>query len=103
MDVLDFGRFEDLRRDLFLAIKRALARDGHCKSYEGQFSVVFPNYFESLDTEIRQAWTIRLDCYVIGPNRHYTWYGRSFAEALDAAESDVRRWIAQDSDDEDAA
>lgn len=85
-------RFVELRDELFTAIKDALAGDGHCKSYEGAFTVRLPNYHEQDD---QGAWQIALDCYVIGPNRHYYWNGDSFADALQQAEKDIRKWIAE--------
>ena len=41
---------------------------------------------------------IDLACYVIGPNRGYTWTGKSFAECLDQAKTDIRKWIKEDRD-----
>lgn len=87
-------RFHALRRDLFAAVERELAEDGHCKHYEGTFEVgySFPNYFEREDATAG-SWTIRLDCYVIGPNRHYEWAADTAEGVMDECEADVRDWL----------
>ena len=85
-------RFYALRGDLFDAIRFALSIDSHCKPYEGTFSLIFPNYFE-------EEFCIKLDCYVIGPSRGFSWYGNSFEECLDAAEPIIRSWIKESFDD----
>lgn len=96
MTVGQLDRFGALRADLFDEIRLRLALDGHCKSYEGTFSFVFPNYFDDRETErTREAWGIRLDCYVVGPSRHYDWWGVDFGHALQRCETDVRKWIAE--------
>jgi len=94
----DILRFLELRADLFTAIASQLREDGHCKSYEGAFTIRLPNYFDQADDE--EPWQITLDCYVIGPNRHYHWNGSTFKDALDACEMDVRAWITEVKDDE---
>lgn len=101
----DIDQFMALRADLFAAITKSLAEDGHCKSYEGAFRIQFPNYFESRQFEprvehLQKPWGILLDCYLIGPSRHYEWWGDTFAEALHAAEADVRAWIAEEAEEE---
>lgn len=94
-------RLVDLRARLFDAIRRALEIDSHCKSYEGAFRVGLPNYFESLEGR-RSEWVVELDCYVIGPNRHYQWAGETFMDAVLAAERDIDGWIAEfDAEDDD--
>ena len=85
-------KLERLRADLFFAIREAVAKSGHCKSYEGTFSVVFPNAFEE---EGRDAWGLGLDCYVIGPSRHYVWRGATLKECVDQADEEVREWMAE--------
>lgn len=79
-----------LRADLFAALKVALEADGHCKHYEGAFTIRFPNYFEQGEAD---AWQVTLDCYKIGPNRHYEWSGNTASEAIVKAEKDIRQWI----------
>lgn len=89
-------RLMGLRLKLFDAIGRALAEDGHCKSYEGTFSIRCPNYFEHIGKEVGDAfWAVGLDCYVVGPSRHYEWTGRTLTEAVSKAESDVMGWIEE--------
>ena len=58
--------------------------------YEGEFSIVFPNYFGNI------PWIIKLSCYVLGPARHYDWGGDSFEECLDKAEKDIDQWIKEE-------
>lgn len=92
-------RFLKLRQFTFNAIERALKRDGHHKSYEGSFLIAFPNYFQrNNDSEWVDSyrWGIELDCYVLGPNRHYNWYGKTFKEALEKAEKDLFEWVAEE-------
>lgn len=88
-------RFLAIRAELFAAIEKALAKDGHCKSYEGAFSIAWPNYFDDHSTDPYDRWAIRLNCYVVGPSRHYEWRGMTFENALEKCESDVRAWIAE--------
>lgn len=90
-------RFESLRKELFAAIGESLEEDGHCKSYEGHFRIEasLPNYFEEKD-KYPALWSLVLNCYVVGPHRHYVWEGNSFDECLRKAEIDIRAWIAGD-------
>ena len=93
----EWHRFVSLREDLLAAIRVHLQRNGHCKPYEGTFTLELPNVF-------RSECVIKLSCYVIGPSRHYVWTGPTFAAALEQCERDVRQWIAADREyqDEDA-
>jgi len=88
----ELARFLALRVELFDAIRVSLEEDGHCKSYEGLFNICFPNYFDHRSGDA-ESWGITLDCYLIGPNRHYTWSGATFADVLERCETDVRAWI----------
>ena len=93
----DYNRFLMLRKRLFKQIEKQLEEDGHCKPYEGLFtiSIEFNDYFEQEDnkSEIKR-WTISLDLYLIAPNgRHHLWTGKTFKEALDACEKDINTWI----------
>jgi hypothetical protein len=101
MNIDQLERFQDLRNDLFDVIRQLLARDGHCKHYEGTFRIQFPSYFATRpDVDDPQPWAVFLDCYVIGPHRHYEWWGETFAEALNAAEADIRAWMHEALEDE---
>lgn len=95
MSAEDYARFEQLRADLFDVIRQCLDRDGHCKSYEGRFTIQLPDYF------VNEQWAIRLDCYVIGPSRHYEWWGETFADVLSKAETDIRAWMHEALEDEE--
>lgn len=89
----DLMRFAQLRGELFAFIGMALKENGHCKSYEGAMQIGFPDYFSADDDG---AWSVSLDCYVIGPSRHYTWTGKNFTEALDKAEKEIRGWFGDE-------
>jgi hypothetical protein len=93
MNMLDMERFLQLRDELFVAIGHELSIDSHCKTYEGSMSIVWPCYFED-------GFVIKLDCYVVGPSRHYDWSGETFEEALDKAEKDIREWIKESLEDD---
>lgn len=97
-----WARFVALRAELFQAIAKSLEEDGHCKSYEGAFEIHVPNYFEETAAagehgwHREDTWGIELHCYLVGPNRHYRWSGRTFEQALKKAEIDLRNWINDD-------
>lgn len=97
MTALQMARLADLRADLFVELGELLALDDHCKHYEGAFSVHFPNYFEARAGE-GNGWQITLDCYLVGPSRHYEWSGDTFGDALERCERDVRKWINESAD-----
>ena len=78
------------------AVHAALLEDGHCKSYEGTVSVIYPSFFEMQD---KPQVTLQLDCYVLGPGRSKTWSGTSIQACIDEAVADVRRWIEEDNED----
>jgi hypothetical protein len=94
MTAQEAARFDTLRTRLYDAIGHALEQDGHCKSYEGEWEVTlcFPNYWNKND---QPSVSLKLHCYVVGPSRHYEWDGKTFTEALDAAEVDVMSWIEE--------
>lgn len=88
-------QFELLRARTFEGIKKALAIDSYCKSYEGAFEVLqlYTDYFEDNNAIAAPEVIIRLHCYVLGPARHYEWKGKTFEEALAKAEYDISDWI----------
>lgn len=97
----DLARFARLVDTLDRYIRESLAEDGHCKPYEGSWRLNMPSYFERTtapDTPwlwVRDGWSIELDCYLIGPHRHYEWNAPTLSEALAMAEAEVTRWIAE--------
>lgn len=96
-------RFQTLRQRVIKAIAEELQEDSYCKSYEGTFEIVtcYPNYFEDEIGECRpKAYCIRLHCYVLGPNRHYEWFGSTLGEALDDAERDINQWFIEETSDD---
>lgn len=86
-------RFIQFRKRYLKAIERALEKDDHHKSYEGQMlvEVYWPDYFhdnEMLPSEV----VLKIDCYVLGPNRSYVYHGNTLGECLDKAEVDLVQW-----------
>ena len=80
-----------LQKRVFKQIKKCLEGSSTYKSYEGQFSIVFPNYFK--EEEDTDRFILKLDLYIFGPCRHYSWDGNSLMEAIDKAEKDIDEWI----------
>lgn len=78
------------------AIDKSLKEDGHCKSYEGAMRIGarFPDFFDHKE-ELPQ-WIIELDCYVVGPSRHYKWWDSSLSGVISKAEKEIRQWIQDD-------
>lgn len=91
--------FLELRKRLFKAIDEYFSDpdgDGACKSYEGTFEIEvgYPDYFEDENaSKGPDFYMIKLHCYVIGPNRHYEWKGKTLAEALHKCKNDIDDWI----------
>lgn len=87
-------RLAALRERLCLAIHRAIARDGHHKSYEGHMEVELPDAFGG-------RCSAQLHCYVIGPSRHYGWMAERLHDLVNMMERDIDQWIHEaDEDDE---
>jgi len=87
--------FKRLRQYVFAAVKRELAIDSGCKSYEGHMAIQFPHYFMEntfVPEQKSDNWCVQLDCYVLGPSRHYHWCGRTLGEAVTKARSEIEGW-----------
>lgn len=94
----DFERFHRLREKTFAGIGKALSENGgYGKSYEGAFEVIqeYSCFYDDVDAMRTPIVRIKLHCYILGPARHYEWSGRTFEEALDKAEADIDKWIAE--------
>lgn len=91
-------KIDALRRLVFAGIDVALAEDGHHKSYEGTIGVetVWPSRFEQDQTE---TYVLHLHCYVLGPERHYDWYGADPGAVVAEAHAAVRRWVRERCDE----
>ena len=65
------------------------------KSSEGALEVgwAYPDIFD--EDQQPQAY-VEMYAYVLGPSRRYTWRADTLYEAMRMAESDVRRWLAED-------
>lgn len=88
----DWDRFYALRKELHSAINSVIETGEPGKSYEGEMAVTvqFPGVYDDRDEpEVR----IHADVYLVGPHRHYDWTGRTFSEALDRAEKEIRGWL----------
>lgn len=95
----DWERLTELRKKINYAIGLHLAQDAHCKSYEGamQITYSFPNYFEDpTGKKPHFMVTLALDCYVLGPNRHYTWTSSTLNKVLDVAELTINEWLKEE-------
>ena len=67
------------------------------KSYEGEMTVslAFPSYW---DRREKVRWSIRLDCYLLGPARHYVYDGKTLTECMDKLEKDLDEWSVGEDD-----
>jgi len=91
----DLAKFNALRLYVFQEIARELELGGPGKSYEGRMAIWFPHYFmENTFAPEQKAdnWCIQLNCYVLGPTRHYDWCGATLGEAVDKAEKEIKSW-----------
>lgn len=97
-DNITRARFVSLRKRLFNAIDVALRQD--CgKSYEGFMTVTeeYADYYDDPKADGRpNRVCIHLDCYIVGPHRHYDWVGKTFAEAFAKCERDIESWIKEE-------
>lgn len=98
-------QFYELRKRLAKAIAVEIALGYGHKSYEGtwEISYGFPDYFDDPTADAPpEAVKIQLHCYVVGPGRHYQWYGKDFDEAFEKCKADVEKWLAGWEDEMDA-
>lgn len=88
-------KIHELRTLLFSGIEKSLKKDGHHKSYEGAvtLSIKYPNYFEDDASGNGYQYVLTIDCYVLGPRRHYTWEGTNLDKVIDEAIYCVKQWI----------
>ena len=88
----DFDNFYALRTKLHDALKDASLHDPG-KMYEGEIELTF-QFTGIYDNEDKvEGVTIKAHFYLIGPYRHYEWHGRTFAEAIKKADTDITQWI----------
>lgn len=87
--------FRVLRSKVGAYIEDYLKEDCGHKSYEGtwELTVSFPSYFED-DTYNAppESFTVQLHCYVLGPQRHYSWSGKTWMKALVKCKKDIDVW-----------
>ena len=91
-------RFLALREKILGFIKQKYESGDGIKMYDGRMNITFefPIYTDDPDGTALPGVNIHLDCYVIGPRRHYDWNGENFEIALDKAEKDIDEWILED-------
>ncbi len=90
-----YEEFNKVRRQVANAIAKYLKDDCVHKSYEGTWDMLvsYPNYFEDeTATSNPDFYQINLHCYVLGPDRHYSWQGKSWREALEKCKRDIDVW-----------
>ena len=94
IDEKTLSRFNALRKMVDEAIEHAWAQGEPGKSYEGAWEVTceFPSTDEGGAEKDATYWMIVLHCYLIGPNRHYSWKGKTLEQALDECSRDVEMW-----------
>ena len=91
----EFIAFKRLRQYVFGQIARELEIDACGKSYEGHMAIQFPHYFMENTFAPEQKtdnWCVQLDCYVLGPSRHYHWCGEPLGQAVNKARSEIETW-----------
>lgn len=96
MKIEGYEKFLELRKWFMEKLDKVDISDGH-KSYEGTFELGFsyPSYFDKKWDGVSdepEYVTIMLHCYVIGPNRHYEWHGRTIEEAVNKAREEIESW-----------
>lgn len=95
-------KFQKLREMVDKAVEHAWEQGEPGKSYEGAWEVNF--CYPSTDcggaTKDADYCQIVLHCYLLGPSRHYSWRGNTFAEAVDKCEKDVLMWCAEEMENE---
>jgi len=89
--------FNQTRAKLFSAIRKELEVDNGHKSSEGAMSIeiAWPNYFEALDAETKPRMGLHVYCYVLGPHRHYDYFGKSLTECLNKFNKDLDSWVVE--------
>jgi len=97
-------RFDELRKKILSFIDKKYKAGEGIKMYEGRMNVSFefPIYTDDPQGTANPEVNIHLDCYVIGPARHYDWSGETFEIALNKAEKDIKEWIRDDECENDA-
>lgn len=98
-------RFDKCRERLWKLLSNVDFSDG-CKSYEGAITVElgYPHYFDSPENIPAYDYIcIHLDCYVLGPCRHYDFKGCTFSDAiarfekwLDDRETEMKEEVQDD-------
>ena len=82
-----YKEVENLQKEIFDCLKFLCEKGEGGKNYEGTMGVTFTN-----DGMI----IISLDCYMIGPSRHYHWEDENPYKALNKAKKDIKQWIEEE-------
>ena len=74
-------RLSEARLRLLRGVELAIREDGYHKSSEGhmQVSYLFPNFFGDEDAP---WWEVSIYAYVLGPERNYSFRGRTLDECI---------------------
>lgn len=85
----------DLRALLIRGLEADLADGGSPKRYDGRLraEAFLPSWAEPVIDPPPSA-SVYLDCYAIGPSRHYRWTAPTIEEAIAMAYEDVETWVA---------
>jgi hypothetical protein len=84
--------FNKYRQRLLKAATEALALSGHGKHYEGRVETI--RRLGGIHDPDQVEWGILVHCYVLGPQRHYTFIGRTLDECVASADAALTEWIA---------
>lgn len=91
-----FARLYVLRAKVDHAVECEWARGEPGKSYEGawELCIEYPSTDEGGAKMPPCFWEITMHSYLIGPDRHYKWRGKTFEEAVTKCWKDVDLWCA---------
>lgn len=82
---------DDLSALVQQGIHRAIELGGGSRDSEGELRLLVPPYY---DKEFQPV-ALHLTCYLLGPHRSYKWERDSVQECIEAAYTDVSRWIEE--------
>jgi hypothetical protein len=89
LTVEELAKIDEIRYLHDTALARALKRDGHSKSSEGNITIDIGNYWERSDGDKPEV-GVNLYSYVLGPSRSH-WFA-----SIDRALETVRVWYARE-------
>lgn len=93
------NEFPVLRKKLAAYLQDCFENEAYGKWYEGTWTVasIFPDVYQDPKGELPpESYVIKLDCYLVGPHRHYEWEGKTLDDAFDRCKKQVEIWIGDD-------